>query len=164
MIRLSLAVLLLLAACARDASDYPSLATRAGEGRGFAEPAVTPPPLATADPALDAKLAPLTQRLAAIAAGYTADARLAEAAADLTGARTVGSENWIAAQTALAALDDWRAQTGGLATELDELARERIAAAGAPYPALEALRARVSTESERQATGIAAVSARLPTP
>lgn len=153
-----------LAGCARDETAYPSLAPRAAERQGFAEPAVTPPAPLVADPALDARLAEIGGRLDAVAKGYDADAARAERAAGVAGARTVGSEAWIAAQTALAALDDWRAQAGGIAVELADLARERAGTVGTPYPALETLRTRAEAEAARQAAGIATLGARLPTP
>ena len=161
---LPLIVLLLSAGCTRDDTIYPSLAPRAVEGRGFAEPAVTPPPPVTADPALDARLAAFGGRLDAIVKGFDADAARATRASDVAGARTVGSEAWIAAQTALASLDDWRAQAGGLASEVDAAARDRTATVGTAYPALDALRDRTDAETTRQAAIIAPIAAKVPTP
>ena len=151
-----------LAGCATDQTGFPSLAPRPAEKQGFEEPVVAAP-AAVADPALDAKLEDYRRRLEAVAKGYDADAAQATRAAGVAGARTVGSEAWLGAQTALAALDDWRAQASGLTVELEALAGERIEAAGAPYPALEAVRARAAAEGDREAAGIAALSARLPT-
>ena len=159
-----LAAALLLAGCARDDAAYPSLAVRAAEGQGFAEPKVAPAAPVVADPALEAQLTTLAARLADIAKGYDADAARARTAAGRAGARTVGSEAWGAAQGAVAALDDWRAQAGGLATELDALARDRAESVGTAYPALDALRERAEAESAREATGIEEIGAALPTP
>lgn len=153
----------MLAGCAREDAAYPSLAVRAAERQGFAEPAVAPPAPLVADPALDARLAELAGRLNAIVKGYDADAARARAAVGSSGARKVGSEGWIAAQGALAALDDWRAQAGGLASELDALARERAETIGAAYPALDALRQRADAESTREAAEIEAIGSALPT-
>lgn len=162
--RFCLLAVALLSGCARDDATYPSLAQRAVEGRGFAEPDVAPPAPVVADPALDARLMALAARLSAIVKGYDADAARADLAAGAAGARSTGSEAWIAAQTALAALDDWRAQAGGLASELDDATRERAETAGTPYPALDALHARAESETAREAAGIATIGAKLPTP
>lgn len=162
--RLCLLALTLLSGCARDDATYPSLAQRAAEGRGFAAPDVAPPAPVVADPALDARLTVFATRLDAVAKGYDADAARAYRAAGTARARAAGSEAWIAAQTALAALDDWRAQAGGLASELDDASRERAETAGTPYPALDALRTRAESEAAREAAGIATIAAKLPTP
>ena len=154
----------LLIGCARDDAAYPSLAPRAAEKQGFAEPVVAAPAPVAADPALDARLHEIGGKLDAMVRGYDADAARAERAAGVAGARTVGGEAWLNAQAALAALDDWRAQASGLTTDLDTLAGERIGTAGQPYPPLDALRARAAAEAEREGAGIAALSARLPTP
>lgn len=163
-IALPLLALVLLAGCARDEGTYPSLAPRGAERQGFEEPAVAPPPPMVADPVLDAQVAASGARLDAVVKGFDADAARAKKAASAGGARIVGNDAWIAAQGALAALDDWRAQAGGLASELDTAARERADAVGTPYPALEALRARAEAEAVRESTTIAAIGATLPTP
>ena len=154
----------LLAGCAQDTIAYPSLAPRATEKRGFDEPDVPAPAPAVADPALDARLQPLATQLDAIAQGFARDEARAGAAAGAAGSHVVGTEGWIAAQTALAALDDWRSQASSLATDLDTLGGERAATAGTAYPPLEALRARATAEAEREATAIATTGARLPSP
>ena len=161
---LPLIVLLLSAGCARDDAVFPSLAPRAAEGQGFAEPKVTPPPPVTADPALDAQLSGFGTRLDTISKGFDADAARATRASDTASARTVGSEAWIAAQTALASLDDWRAQAGGLASEVDGAARERAETVGTAYPPLDTLRTRTDAEAARQGAVIARIAATLPTP
>lgn len=162
-IAIALLALSCLPGCASDDASYPSLAPRAAEGRGFAEPAVAPPAPVVADPALDARLATLGGRLNTVVKGFDADAARAERAVAVRGAATPGSEAWVAAQSALAALDDWRAQAGEVATEVDAAARERAETAGTPYPPLDALRQRAEAETERQAAAIATLSARAPT-
>ena len=154
----------LLAGCARDDAAYPSLATRSAEDRGFAEPKVAPPAPFVADPALDAQLTAIGTRLDAVVKGFDDDAARAERATTGSGAAAIGSEAWIAAQTALAALDDWRAQTGGIATEIDDAARARAETVGVSYPALEELRRRAEAEGERQAARMAALGSKAPTP
>ena len=154
---------LLLAGCAHDGGDGPSLAPRAAERQGFEEPAVAPA-ASGADPALDARLTALGDRLDAAAKAFDANAANADKAAAAPGARTVGSDGWVAAQQALAALDDRRERVTALATEADGLIRERTETAGAPYPALDALAARAQAEGDRETARIAALTATLPQP
>jgi hypothetical protein len=160
----ALLAVMFVSGCTADRAGYPSLAPRAAERTGFAEPAIATPAPVAADPALDAQLAALDAKVEGVAQGFDKDAALAERAAGVAGARSVGSEAWLTAQTALAALDDWRAQASGLATDLEALAGERAGTLGTPYPALETLRARAAAEAERQSTRIAAISAKLPQP
>ena len=159
-----LAVVLTMSACTNTRDDgYPSLSPRAAERAGFDEPAIAPPAATVADPALDARVGEIAGKLAAVVRGFDADAAVATRAAGTSGARTVGSDAWLTAQTALAALDDWRAQASSLASDTETLAGERAASVGTPYPALETVRARTAAEAERQAAVIAALSAKLPT-
>ncbi|MDB5696703.1 MAG: hypothetical protein JWN21_2246 [Sphingomonas bacterium] len=153
-----------LAGCAVDRAGYPSLAPRAAERLGFNEPAIAAPAPLVADPALNARLATLATTLATVTKGFDADAARARRAAGVGTARTVGSDAWLDAQSALAVLDDWRAQASALATELEALAGERAASVGTPYPALDRLRERASAEAGRQSAGIAAIGATLPLP
>ena len=161
---LLLSVVAFTTGCARDEATYPSLAPRAAERLGFAEPTVAPPVPVTVDPALDTRLAGFAERLAAIVRGFDGDAARAKRAADVAGSTTVGSEAWVAAQTALASLDDWRAQAGGLASEIDDAARERAATIGTAYPPLDALRTQADAAATRQGEIIATIGATLPTP
>ena len=107
MIRPSTAVAFLLAigGCAGDGATYPSLAPRAIEKKGFAEPDV-PAAVATPDAALDARLAALGTRLEEIAKGFAERARDAErqatAARGTRLARTTTSPPWTLNFTALA--------------------------------------------------------------
>lgn len=159
---LPLAVILVcLSACTKDTTRYPSLAPRAVEKLGFAEPEV-PVVEAKPDPALDAKIAEFGTRLDRIAKGFGDDAAKAEAAGARARGKAVGSDAWLDAQTALAQLDDWRAQTSSLLSDIDVIAADRAAKLEPAYPALGALRARVATESERQIATIDRLSAALP--
>jgi len=149
--------LLMAAACARDAAadQYPSLARRPAEGQGFAEPELPAPGPVAAEPVLDQQTAALRTRLASVAAGFDRDAAAAERAATAARGRAVGSEAWLTAQSALAELDDWRAQASALANEAEEAAVARAAELRPDYPALEATRAALRTEIERQTDMIA---------
>ncbi|SFP62215.1 hypothetical protein [Sphingomonas rubra] len=157
-------VLLLLAlpGCVPSSGPYPSLAQRPAESRGFAEPAVPPPAPVAVDPALDARIGEARRTLATIVTGFDRDAAIARAAASRSGARTAGSDAWLDAQTALAALDDWRAQASSLATDVDALASARAAALQPIYPTLAALREEVGAAVTRQDDTIRQLSASLP--
>jgi len=154
-------VALSLAACARDTTAYPSLAPRAVEKLGFAEPEV-PVVEAKADPALDARIVTLGRSLDAVAKGFAADAAKAEAAGGRARGKAVGSDAWLDAQTALAQLDDWRAQTSSLLTDADQIASDRAAALAPAYPSLAALRERIAAEAQRQGATIDRLQAALP--
>ena len=119
-------VALSLAGCTRDTTAYPSLAPRAVEQLGFAEPEV-PIVEAKPDPALDARIVALGRSLDGTTTGFTADAAKAETAGARARGKPVGSDAWLDAQTALAQLDDWRAQTSSLLTDADGLASDRAA-------------------------------------
>jgi type IV secretory pathway VirJ component len=157
-----LLILPLLAACVSEDASYPSLAERPAEKRGFAEPEAPPPAEVAADPALDARVAELRRTLMTIAAGFDRDVASAEAAAGRAGARTVGGDAWLDAQTAVAGLDDWRAQAAELATDVEQLAGERAARLAPPYPALDMLGQDAAAQVERLDVRIRAVAARLP--
>lgn len=149
-----------LAGCAAEQSRYPSLAPRATEKIGFAEPVVKASPM-VADPALDAKLAALSVRLVAITKGFADDAAKADKAAGDASGQQAGSERWIAAQTALASLDDWRAQASAIITDVEQLAIDRAATLAPDYPGIADLRDRTQTEVARETATIARLSASL---
>ena len=152
----------LLAACASDPTVYPSLAPRPVEKLGFAEPATPPPAPAAQDPALDAKLAAVTARGDAAARDFD---RAAARAATLTRAARgakVGSDAWIAAQTAIADLDALRSSYGDTVGALDDLASTRAAALQPAYPALEQALAAARAAAEAQTARIHALAGALP--
>lgn len=153
-------LLLVLAGCAAGDGAYPSLAPRGVEKQGFGEPD-TPVAVVVPDAALDARLVPLATRLDAVARGFTSDATAAERAAIAARGKPAGSDAWLTAQTALASLDDLRAQTSALATDVEQIGIERGAALAPDYPALTALGARADAETVRQDDTIARVQAML---
>lgn len=162
MIRTALAAVLslTLAGCANDGTAYPSLQPRGVEKQGFSEPE-TPVAVATPDAALEARLAPLATRLDTIAKGFATDAASTERAATAAKGKPAGSDAWLNAQTALATLDDWRAQASALATDVEQIAIERGAALAPAYPALTALGDRADAEATRQSETIAKLQAML---
>ena len=148
-------LILLLAAssvvgCTADTRRYPSLAPRAAEKQSFAEPVVGAA-VVTPDPALDARLVKLAADLDHVAAGFTTAAEGARRSATVVARQPVGSEAWLTAQAALARVDDWRAQAGALAAEVEAAASTRAAALQPAYPALDALAARAAAETDREA-------------
>lgn len=154
--------LALLAGCAGDAGTYPSLAPRPIEKLGFAEPEAPAPVAAAPDPALDTAIAAIAERLDTVTAGFGGDAAKAEAGARRAKGQPVGSDAWLDAQSALAGLDDWRAQASAIVTDVDQLASDRAATLAPDYPALAPLRARAQDEADRQGATIARLQASLP--
>ncbi|WP_380778568.1 hypothetical protein [Sphingomonas sp. R86520] len=156
-----LAIVLATGACSRDTVGYPSLGIRPGEKIGFAEPEVKAA-VAAPDPALDADIATLSGKLAAIVSGFDRDAAKARASAKAARGAAVGSEAWIAAQTALAGLDDWRAQSSALVTDIEQRATDRAAGLQPDYPALAAARDTAQAEADRESAAIQQIQATLP--
>jgi hypothetical protein len=149
-----------LAGCGGGGAAYPSLQPRPLEKRGFAEP-TTPVAAAVTDPVLDAQLAGLGKRLDGIEKGFADAAAVAERRAAAASGRPAGSDAWLGAQTALASLDDWRAQASSLATDIEQITIERGATLAPPYPALTALSERANAQAERQGAAIARLQAML---
>ena len=148
-------------ACSKDPNTYPSLGLRPVEKLGFAEPEVKAA-VAAPDPALDKEIAAISGKLDAITTGFTRDAAKAEALARSARGAAVGSDAWITAQTALAGLDDWRAQSSSLVTDIEALATDRAAKLQPDYPALATIRAKAQAETERQGATIDRIQASLP--
>lgn len=148
-----------LTGCAAEGT-YPSLAPRAVEKQSFDEPAAAPVTVAP-DPALDREVADLSARLQSVAEGFAGAARDADAKAQVARGRPAGSEPWLEAQTALAVLDDWRAQASALSTDVEQLAIARAATLAPPYPALQALAERADAEATGEAAAIARIQAML---
>ncbi|MGU3392386.1 hypothetical protein [Sphingomonas sp. M1A8_2b] len=157
----SLALIVVMGACTEDKTSYPSLGVRPIEKLGFAEPAVKAA-VAAPDPALDAEIATIADKLDVIAKGFARDAAKAEAAARTARGAPVGSEGWIAAQSALAALDDWRAQSSSLVTDIESRATDRAAKLQPDYPALATIREKAQAETDREGATIARIQATLP--
>ena len=155
-----LGILLLSAGCVRDDRNYPSLAPRAVEKLGFAEPEV-PQQTAAPDPALDRKIAAQQAALRDIATGFDTAARSAETAARKAKGQAVGSDAWLEAQSELATLDDWRAQASSLVTDTDTMITDRAATLAPVYTPLAALKDAADKEAARQAERIDAIEAMI---
>lgn len=157
-----LASLSLVAACASDPTVYPSLAPRPVEKLGFAEPAPPPPVPAAADSTLDASLATITAKGSSAARDFDRAAARATTLARAARGAKVGSDAWIAAQTAIADLDALRSSYGDTIDALDELARARAAALLPAYPAVEQALTAARATARAQTARIDALSASLP--
>jgi len=163
MIRHAAPVLLLfIAGCAdQRAGHFPSLLPRPIETASMIEPAATAPVVAP-DPALDAKAAAATQSTAATHAAFAGAVAKAEPLVAAAQGSAIGSEAWIAAQTALAQLDTYRADSSALVVDLEQAAIDRGAAGAPPYPALDAAHDAVQAELDAEAATIGDLAARLP--
>jgi hypothetical protein len=156
----ALLLVLFAAGCAQSTDKYPSLALRPIETRSEAE-TVTPAPEATPDAALDANLATMSAKLAQLDTDFTATAAKADAAASARGAQATGSDQWLAAQGALAELEGMRGDTLGAVTDLEKLITGRGEAGQPPYPALDALRDKAQAQFDAEGAKIVAIRALL---
>lgn len=164
--RPALAIALILAGaltgCAAQTSTrYPSLLPRPIESRSDAEPDVVIA-VAVADPATDSTLADVRQTLDKTKESFASTAKTAERLADAARGAPAGSERWIAAQTALAELDGYRATTSAALTDLDSLAIARAADGKPEYPGIASLRGAAQAAFDAQSAQIGEISARLP--
>ncbi len=157
-----LAALASVAGCAKDRTVYPSLAPRPNEKLGFAEPAAPAAPEPAADPALDTALARIAQQQAEAARDFDRAATRAETLARAARGAKVGSDAWIAAQTAIADLDALRSANGDTIDTLDELARTRAAALRPAYAPLENALTAARAAAAAQTARIDTLAASLP--
>ena len=157
------ALTLLISGCLpADAPRYPSLLPRPIESRDNREPVPPPPAVAKADPALDARLASLSNSLSETNKAFTAAADRATTAARTAQGDAVGGERWIAAQTALAELDGYRATLSAALTDIDELAISRAANSEPDYPGVAPLRESVQAALDAETAKIRDIQASLP--
>ena len=158
----ALLVSLAVAGCAAQPSGrYPSLLPRAIESRSDAEPEVVVA-LAEPDSTVDAALPDLRRTIETTIADFAKVAQTADRLASAAKGDSVGGDRWIAAQTALAELDGYRATLSAAVTDLDTLALNRAAEGKPDYPALTALHATAQAALDEQAVRITALSNRLP--
>lgn len=160
---LALMAALLLPGCAQN-GGYPSLAPRPIELTGDVTPPAanaTPEP---ADPAMVERIAELTNRTADAARQFDAAAESARGAVAAAKGAQPGSRPWLAAQTALAVLDDRIAVTRGVAGAIDVAIIDQ-ADRGKPVPdPLTAAASAAAREVARQADVIATLSASIAAP
>lgn len=153
---------LALAGCAGSNPRYPSLLPRAAESRSAAEPVAVAAAL-VADPALDISLGKLDGELKQAAAAFAPLATKATRLTDAAVGAGIGSDAWLAAQSALADMDALRAQSISALSEIDRVAIERGVAGLPAYPALEVLRDAAEAQATAQTATIEALQVKLPT-
>lgn len=155
---LSCTVLFALSGCAAPAMRYPSLLPRPVEAQPLAAPQVTvaevPVP---SDSALDAQVAAIDASLAQTAGLFAAATNRARAASSNAKGAAIGSEAWLSAQSALAALESLRSESLGALTDLDRLAIDRGTSGQPDYTALSAARARAEAQLSAQQAAIDAI-------
>ncbi|HVI97912.1 MAG TPA: hypothetical protein VM657_02480 [Sphingomonas sp.] len=154
-------VAILLAACVPNTVDAPSLLPRASEKLSFDEPAATPVAVAP-DPALDDTIADASQKLATNATEFAIAATKTENLIGAAKGAAPGSAPWLDAQVALAALDDLRATSLAILSDLDDRAIAHGATGAPAYAALDSLRAEAQAQATTETEQIRRLSARLP--
>ena len=152
----------LAAGCTAVPSRSPSLLPRAIESRSTAEIEL-PVPVAAPDATLDARIATLTGQVDKALAGFATAARTAEARVALARGMAKGSEAWVAAQTAMADLDQTRGAIIGAVADLERLAIDRAQAGQPPYPALDAALTDAEVRAAAQEARIALLETALTT-
>lgn len=155
--------LALLAGCTQGTQGYPSLLPRPIEGQSMAEPVRTAP-VATVDPALDARIVEIRTALDSSAKAFTSGAQEAEAKIAVARGLPAGSSPWLDAQTALATLDTLRAPTLSIQSDLEDLAITRGTEGKPPYPAIDAAAAAAVAISESQSARIKSLEGALAAP
>jgi hypothetical protein len=163
-LRFAPALLLLVTGCAEHSKDhFPSLLPRAVEKQDAIDTEVdAPPPAVTSDPTLDAKAADVRKSVAAMHTTFAGAAARADGLVSAAVGKAVGSDPWIAAQSALAELDTYRADSLALLTDLDQAAITRAATGEQAYPELSAAHDTAQAEFDAESARIRALSGRLP--
>ncbi len=149
-----------LAGCAAPAMRYPSLLPRPVEAQPLAAPQVMVAAVAVpADSALDTQVAAAESLLAQTAGLFEAATERAKTASANAKGAAIGSEAWLSAQSALAALESLRSESLGALTDLDRLAIDRGTAGQPAYPPLNAARTRAEAQLATQQATINAIQA-----
>lgn len=122
-ILLAAAASLLLAACAKDKGEYPSLARRPAERVSGTAPVVTPTeaPLPPVPPEVSGNLERLVAQARAADAKFKANAPRARSLVSAASGAAVASESWSVATVALADLESQRSQAMIALADLDAL-------------------------------------------
>lgn len=161
--KLLLLSLLVVSACSTPGGPYPSLQPRAAEAIDPRVPVSRPINDRPASGALAARLAALIDQARSGDAAFNSAAAAAERLA--SGAATVRSESWIAAQEALSAAIAARRPVAAALSDIDELGATRLQAQGGLTPndlaAINRAAAEVGSLDRRQAERIAALQRRL---
>jgi hypothetical protein len=152
---------LALGGCVDATTRYPSLLPRPIEKTSLAEPAPAPVPPVTADPVLDARIAQMTRDASAAVGAFGKAADEAEAKVALARGTAAGSDPWLDAQVALAALDVARQPLVAQQADLEQVAIDRATSGAPPYPALERAVAESRARLEQARTRSVAIEGAL---
>lgn len=147
--------------CTSTASNAPSLLPRPIENRSDAV-AQHPLPEVKPDPQLDAKIADLSAQVDQAVAAFDPVAEAADQAVRAGQGAEIGSDRWIAAQSALSELDAMRTAILTPLVALEDLAIARANDGQPPYPALETALDKAETADAAQAERLAALDRQLP--
>jgi hypothetical protein len=130
---LAATLIVTLAACSADTTNYPSLARRPAERKVGSPAPLTPAPVVTApDSRLPARLAALVEQARDAHNRFAARRDSAERAVAGGSGAGQGSESWATASVALADLESARSDAMIALADLDELYAARRTASGAP--------------------------------
>lgn len=152
-----------LIGCAASSATEPSLARRPAEAIDPRLPIASNPTPGPVDATLAARLSQLVAEGNAGAQRFDAEVGQAQALANAAGPDQ--SESWILAQQALSGLEGARAASTRALSDVDGIAAARIASGSGLTPAdlaaVEAAAAELRAVTDRQATIIDQLSARL---
>ncbi|MBW4330825.1 hypothetical protein KY084_08035 [Stakelama sp. CBK3Z-3] len=160
---LVLAALALTSACATRQDDFPSLLPRDIERPDTPVPTPSLTPVAP-DAALDAQIAAKQEAFDQAVAVFDAAAKRARPLATRAHNAAIGSDAWIAAQTALADLDTARSALLIPLADLEGLAIDRAQAGKQPYPALEEALETTEAADANRADTLDNIDALVPAP
>lgn len=151
-----------LSGCAAPAMRYPSLLQRPVETQPLTAPqmAATETTVPT-DSALDARITAIDAGLAQTAGLFASAIERANAASAGARGAAIGSEAWLSAQSALAALESLRSESLAALSDLDRLAIDRGTAGQPAYTALDAARARAEAQLATQQAAIDAIQGQM---
>ena len=152
-----------LIGCAASSATEPSHARRSAQAIDPRLPIPSNPAPGPVDPALAARLSELVAQ--GNAGARTFDAQVGSAQALANAAGPAQSESWIQAQQAVSGLEGARAASTRALSDVDAIAAARVASGAGLTPAdlaaVEAASAELSTVTDRQASIIDQLSARL---
>ncbi|URW76671.1 hypothetical protein M9980_05530 [Sphingomonas donggukensis] len=157
----ALALSVTLASCAAPRANTPSLAPRAVEGRGFAEPE-RPAAVATPDATLDATIASRRKEFDAAAADFDRIVAARGPAVKACARAAEGTPAWFDGQTAIGEIGQAHAAIDTALAAIESLAIARAEALAPPYPALDSAIAAAQARSDAAAVAEERLRALLP--
>jgi hypothetical protein len=152
---------LALAGCVDTTTRYPSLLPRPIEKTSLAEPTLPPAPPVVPDPALDARIVQAAQNEEQARAAFAKAADDAETKVALARGTAEGSDPWLDAEVALAALDVARQPLAAQQADLEQLTIDRATSGQPPYPRLEQAVTEARTRAEQARVRSASIEGAL---